>query len=161
MIRITYFWHFLQNCMLPKPWKYFLTVTKIFRVMFPKFWYFQQKCMQMHVGNWHQHAYLHAHGCTCIQNASSISLLKWPKCMHFSKNACIFKKCMHFLLIKCMHKCMHFCGKYQLAELVVNGFSFPPFNSLSSLTQICIECNNVSVISIEWPNNSIGLITAR
>ena len=36
-----------------------------------------------------------------------------------------------------------------LAQFVVNGFSFPPFNGLSSLTQICIECINVSVISIE------------
>ena len=106
MIRITYFWHFLQKCMLPKPWKYFLTVTKIFRVMLPKFWYFQQKCMQMHVGNWHQHAYLHAHGCTCIQHACSISLLKWPK-MH-----AFFKKCMHFSKMHApftykMHAFMH------------------------------------------------------
>ena len=81
-------WHFLQNCMLPK------------------FWYFQQKCMQMHVGNWHQHAYLHAHGCTCIQHACSISLLKWPK-MH-----AFFKKCMHFSKMHApftykMHAFMH------------------------------------------------------
>ena len=135
MIRITYFWHFLHKCMLPKPWKYFLTVTKIFRVMLPKFWYSQQKCMQMHVGNWHQHAYLHAHGCTCIQNASSISLLKWPKCMHF-------------LLIKCMHLCMHFCGKYQF---ILNTTSATKFACLAVLFYFKIKWLGLNISSVLMP----------